>query len=66
MRVHVWLRGKRYGFGPCTMHAKKGGDLGKGKRGLPKTTTINISKITTQRGKGSVDFHNDLSESGVV
>lgn len=27
------------------------------------TTTVNISKITTQGGKGSIDFHNDLSVS---
>lgn len=41
-----------------------------GKQGMVKrlpnyTTTVNISKITTQRGKGSIDFHNDLSVSGV-
>lgn len=41
-----------------------------GKRGMVKrlpnyTTTVNISKITTQRGKGSIDFHNDLSVSDV-
>lgn len=66
MRVHVGLREKRYGLGPCTEHAKKGlGKQGMAK-GLPTyTTTVNISKITTQRGKGSIDFHNDLSVSDV-
>lgn len=65
MSVHVGLREKRYGFGPCTEHAMKG--LGGSRvEGLPNyTTTVNISKITTQRGKGSIDFHNDLSVSGV-
>lgn len=29
------------------------------------TTTVNISKITVQRGKGSFDFHNDSSVSDV-
>lgn len=44
MRVHVGLREKRYGFRPCTEHAKKG--LGKQGtvKGLPKyTTRVNIS-----------------------
>lgn len=66
MRVRVRLREKRYGFGPCTEHAKK--EFGKQGmvKGLPKyITTVNISKITTQRGKGSIDFHNDLSVSAV-
>lgn len=43
MRVCVRLREKRYGFGPCTEHAKK--ELGKEGmvKGLPKyITTVNI------------------------
>lgn len=67
VRAHVEVEGRRgMGFGPCTEHAKKGlGEWGMGK-GLPNyTITVNISKITTQRGKGSIDFHNDLSVSGV-
>lgn len=53
------------GLGPCTEHANKG--LGKQGmvKGLPNyTTTVNISKITTRRGKRSIDFHNDSSVSG--
>lgn len=35
-------------------------------KGLPNdTSTVNISKITTQSGKRSLDFHNDLSVSAV-
>lgn len=48
-----------------SMPRKGSGEIGRVK-GLPNyTTTFNISKITTQRGKGSIDFHNDLSVSGV-
>lgn len=40
----------RYGFGPSMEHAKKGAGK-QGIRGARGTTTVNTSKLTTQRGK---------------
>lgn len=58
MREEVWA-------GPCTEHAKGAWKQGMNKGLSNYTTTVNISKITIQRGKGSFDFHNDLSVSDV-
>lgn len=58
-------RGRRgMGLGLVQSMPRKGeGNKGMIK-GLPNyTTNVNISKITTQRGKGSINFHNDLSVS---